>query len=409
MNPLIKKLDELAHSRYILIILFMAAVLTRLIGAQLGGTRSEDDDHWHLQIAQHVLAGEGFRLDTDYGPTYSFIQPGFAAVHVVFMTLFKNFYLPERVLLHLFSALAILAYFFMARRLFPPAIALMSTLILILYPPQWFWMTRLNPHSFATNMLIFAFLFFLVALERRSVFISFGIGLLWGALTLMRPEYEAGILCLAFACLFAQMRLGRKLSMAAALVVGFILFLTPWMIRNYKITQRLVVSTTHYGVNFWFVFNPDYHYSSTNPKSDPELEAALSAEPNEVKRADLWVAAAKKFIRENPKLAVERCVFNFLTYWRPWLSPKVTSLFENVVYVVSYAPIFICFLWGLFKIPWRDPRWIAIVSFLGYKMLAHVPFYMIVRFREATMPMMLLVATLPLVSLFKANNTSVHE
>jgi hypothetical protein len=34
--------------------------------------------------------------------------------------------------------------------------------------------------------------------------------------------------------------------------------------------------------------------------------------------------------------------------------------------------------------------------FMVYKVLAHVPFYMIVRFREATMPLMLLIAALPI-------------
>jgi hypothetical protein len=74
---------------------------------------------------------------------------------------------------------------------------------------------------------------------------------------------------------------------------------------------------------------------------------------------------------------------------------------ENLVYTTSYVPLFILFLIGLWHIPWRDPRWIAITTFMAYKVLAQTPFYMIVRFREATMPVMLLFAALALQLLWK--------
>jgi 4-amino-4-deoxy-L-arabinose transferase-like glycosyltransferase len=362
----------------------------------LGGARSEDDDHWHTQIANHFLAGNGLRLDTEFGPTYSYIQPGLAVIHILFMKIFPDFIFAERVFLNLFSSFSIVIFFFIARRLFSPATAAISTFALILYPPQWFWMTRLNPHSFATNLLLICFFLFFLGLEKKQAAWMFGTGFLWGALTLMRPEYQLGVLCLAFACWFLKTNLKVKLALSISLVIGWILFLTPWVVRNYRIHKHIVVSTTHYGINLWYVFNPGYTYQSLNPPMPEELFSALSNEPNEVKRADLYVAEAKKFIRENPKLVLERLVFNFLTYWRPWLSPKVTSLAENLVYTTSYAPLFLLFLLGIFKIPWNDPRWMAIAFFMVYKVLAHVPFYMIVRFREATMPLMLLIAALPI-------------
>ncbi|MCG3204670.1 MAG: hypothetical protein KCHDKBKB_01385 [Elusimicrobia bacterium] len=402
-----ERLEKMSKSKRTLWVLFFAAILTRLLGALVGGTRSEDDDRWHYQIAQNFLQGNGFRLDQAFGPTYSWIQPGLAAIHVVFMLVFKdNFMFPERIFLHLFSAATILAYFFLARRLFSSGVALLSTIILIFYPPQWFWMTRLNPHAFATNILIFAFLIHFISIEKKSWLLAFVVGFLWGALTLMRPEYQMGFLCLAFSFFFVSESWFRKLTLAGSLVLGFVVFISPWVIRNYRIHQRLVISTTHYGINLWYVFNPNYQYESVSPPTPPELEQALMNEPNEVRRADIWMAEGKKFIRENPGLALERVWRNFLTYWRPWLSPKVTSLLENVVYVTSYVPIFLFFLWGLFKIPWRDPRWIALVTFMAYKMAAHVPFYMIVRFREATMPLMLLIATLPLQSLIDGKKES---
>jgi 4-amino-4-deoxy-L-arabinose transferase-like glycosyltransferase len=389
-------LSSLAHDKRVLWLLFALAMVTRLIGVAAGGTRAEDDDHWHLQIARNFLAGNGMRLDIDSWPTYSYIQPGFAVIHIVFMSLFNNFFLAERIFLLLFSSITIVLFFLLCKRLFSPVTALMSTLWLIFYPPQWFWMTRLNPHSFATNMLVIAFLLLFIAWDKKSIWLGFAVGYLWGALTLMRPEYELGIFCLAFASFIFFANSRQKWSFCVVLIVGWMAFLAPWVIRNYRIHGRPVIATTHYGINLWMVAHPDYHFDSSSMVPSPELAAKLAKEPNEVKRADLYVAEAKRYIRNNPKLFFRHALGNLAAYWRPWLSPKVTSLTENLVYTCSYVPLFMLFLIGLWKMPWRDPRWIAVTLFLLYKMLAHIPFYMIVRFREATMPLMLLIATIPL-------------
>ncbi len=398
-------LTRWAFDKRIAFILFVAAVLTRLIGAYMGGTRAEDDDRWHYQIAMNFLQGQGLMLMTEYGPTYSYIQPGFAFVHVLFMSLFKNFFLMERLFLLVFSSLTILAFFQLCKYLFTPACALLGTLILLFYPPQWFWMTRLNPHSFATNVLVLCFWLLFIAWKKRSVGLALAIGFLWGVLTLLRPEYQMGLAALALGSFLALEGRALQAKFVLALFLGLGVALGPWAIRNYRIHGFPVASTTHYGINFWMVFNPDYHYEVENISPGPALLEKLEKEPNEVLRARIFIEEAKTYIRNNPKDSVKKIFGNFFRYWRPYLSPRVTPLFENFVYVISYGPIFILFLVGLFHIPWRDPKWIAIVGFLAYKVAAHIPFYMIVRFREATMPIMLIIALLPLQALLRKNES----
>lgn len=400
LTKIIFHLNRFAEKKSTVWILFALALITRLFGAYIGGSRSEDDDHWHLQIAQNYLNGNGLRLDTEFGPTYSYIQPSLAIIHLFFMHWVKDFIFAERVFLLLFSSITIVLYYFLCTRFFSKGLALLSTLILIFYPPQWFWMTRLNPHSFATNMMIVSFLSFYMGWERKSYVLAFVVGVSWGLLTQFRPEYEMGLVCLVFASFIFFKVWKERIVFSSLLIAGWIVLMAPWVVRNYKIHGIPVVSTTHYGVNLWMVFNPNYFYTSTGLIYPPELLEKLKNEPNEVKRARIYVAEAKRNIRENPRLAVERVVFNFLTYWRPWLSPKAASLKENIVYVGSYLPVFVLFLIGLFRMPWKDPKWIAVYTFMGYKVLSHVPFYMIVRFREATFPMMLLIAMIPLQGLW---------
>jgi 4-amino-4-deoxy-L-arabinose transferase-like glycosyltransferase len=335
------------------------------------------------------LNGNGLRLDTEFGPTYSYIQPSLAIIHLFFMHWVKDFIFAERVFLLLFSSITIVLYYFLCTRFFSKGLALLSTLILIFYPPQWFWMTRLNPHSFATNMMVICFLLFYMGWERKSYLLAFIVGICWGLLTQFRPEYEMGLLFLVFASFIFFKVWKERIVFSSLLISGWIVLMAPWVIRNYKIHGIPVVSTTHYGINLWMVFNPTYTYTSTVMTYPPELLEQLKNESNEVKRARIFVTAAKKNIKADPKMAMERVVF-----------PKAASIKENIVYVSSYLPVFIFFLIGLFRMPWKDPKWIAVYAFMGYKVLAHVPFYMIVRFREATFPMMLLIAMIPLQGLW---------
>ncbi len=390
-------LTRLSQKRGLLWGLFALAIVTRLIGTYIGGTRSEDEDNWHLEIAQNFLAGNGLRLETVWGPTYSWIQPGLAAIHIVFIPLFRDHYvLAERIFLLLFSSITILLFFRLCLEVFPRPVALFGTLALILYPPQWFWMTRLNPHSFGTNLLVINFLLYFLFIRNPRTWLVFLIGFIWGAMTLFRPEYLPGIAGLAIGCFMARNTWKNKFTHVAAMAAGCILFLSPWVIRNYKIHNGLVVSTTHYAINIWMVFSPEYNFDSASIPYTEEMDRELKNEPNEVKRAAIWMREAKKNIRENPGMAVRHLFGNFLTYWRPWLSPKVASWKENGAYIVSYLPLFLLFVAGLFQLPWRDPRWMGVVLFLFIKMMAHLPFYMIVRFREATMPLMLLIALVPI-------------
>src|SRR5205085_1007291 len=147
--------------------------------------------------------------------------------------------------------------------------------------------------------------------------------------------------------------------------------------------------STNAGDAFHKAYNPDYRYSGIDPTYSPEMWARLKAEPNEVKRSDIFKKEAFQFIRENPAHAMNIVVGNFLNFWRPWLTPAVTPLFENIIYVLCYLPIFVLFLVGLAQLNWKDPAWLTVVGLIFYKALIHIPFYMIVRFREDIVSLMI--------------------
>lgn len=386
-------------TRHVCMILFVLGLVTRFIGAYKGGSGGDrgDDDGMMLNIALNYLSGQGFMMYWQgLGPLYSFEPPGMPVFHLIFIKLFTNFLFAERVFFVLMSSATASLFFLLAKRYFSDRIALLASLAFVLYPPQWFWSTRINGHAYATNMLVVSLLVLNIAWEKRSTLLGLVVGLFWASMSLMRPEYLPGAFILAAASFLKFRREPLGIKLPIAIVLGWTLLLAPWTIRNYLKIGKFVMSSTHYGYNLWWVFNPQYNYGGLVMPPPPELEARLNAvADSETKLADIWVGEAKQFIKDHPKQAAKHVIVNFLNFWRPWLTFGRVPLFENLLYLVSWSPIFILFLIGLFKIPYWDPRWFVIWTFLLYKTIAQLPFYMIVRFREAVFPLFVLIAFFP--------------
>jgi len=403
LDLLSKLAEQLIRSRHLLSILFLAAVLTRLLGVYLGGTRA-DDDGVYLRLAQNIVNGQGFVGD-DYAGNiaYSWLPPGFAYLRALFLTFFSSDVIPLRVFFVLLSSLSQVLLFSIARRIFQIKAAVVAALIWILYPPQWFWSTRINPHTFSMDMTVICLFLTLKGWESRSLWFPIGAGLGWAVLSLMRGEFAFGIFPLCLGSLFAFRNYKVGLRYALVLMLGWTLGFSPWVIRNYRIHHKFILISTNYGDNIWFAYNPNYRFTGEAIPYPPELKNRLLSEPDELKRANILEEDALRYMKKNPGRVVCTVTGNFLNFWRPWLSPQVARWPENVVYVCAFVPIFFCFLLGLVQVPWRQPAWLVIGGLIAYKTAIHIPFYVIVRFRECIMPLIILVAVYPLQKLIEPN------
>jgi hypothetical protein len=119
----------------------------------------------------------------------------------------------------------------------------------------------------------------------------------------------------------------------------------------------------------------------------------LAGGMSEVQIEKCYFRTAAQYIQQNPaKILTRTLAGNFLNFWRPYLSPAKVSWKENLLYVVSWLPIFVFFLLGIFRVPWREPRWTLVGMIIVYQCLIHLPFYMVVHFREIIAPFLILVA-----------------
>lgn len=392
-----EKIDQVANSRWAPWIIFLVALTTRAIGVALGGVNSDDGDHTYERYARSVLAGQGLSLTTEYGTVYSWLPPGMGVFNIPFFYFFGDqAFLVERWVIVVMSSLAAVALVYAARRFVGKSAAWMAGLLWAIYPAQWFWATRVNAQPVATNLVVFCLLLLFQSWEKPSHCRAFVVGVLWVAASMCRGEYTLGIFVLAGVTLFMAPSLASRKKLAALLVLGWVVGFAPWVIRNYKIHHRFVLVATNDGYNFWKSYNDQYDFRGEDIPLPPDLLDKTMKIPNEVDRSDFLKQETMTYIRSHPGRTAYIVLGNALNFWRPWLARTAASKFQNSVYLLTWTPVFILFLVGLFLGPWKNPAWLSVVGLIAYKFGIHIFFYLIVRYREAIFPLIALVAVVPL-------------
>lgn len=373
--------------------LFLTAFLARAALSIIIGPQADADPPL-LEMARNVIAGKG-PIWFEQGITvYAWLPPMFSYVMAPYMMVFGENLEPLRWILIIWSSwacvqVAQLGEHSMGKR------GQLAGWIWALYPTQIFWSSRANPFTIGTNLvvaLVWLALKFAPKREGKAGFlVPAFIGLAWAFLSLMRSEY---FLMFAPLALFFLMTDRFNLKRTAIASLFFLIGMSPWIIRNYKIFNSFVPLTTNSGLIFWFTFNDTYQFTGDMRSLPPELAPAPRGE-NEVQMGKRISGIAVQYIKDNPGRALYIWVGNLLHFWRPYLSSNArdVSPARNVIYVLTWVPIFIFFLLGLRHYPLKDPFWTLILTLVLIKWFSHSFFYMIVHFREMIAPLLILIAT----------------
>jgi 4-amino-4-deoxy-L-arabinose transferase-like glycosyltransferase len=152
-----------------------------------------------------------------------------------------------RVFTALVGTAMVLCVFLIGLRLSGRAAGLIGALLVATYPTYIENNGQLLSEPLAAFLLTAGLLAFLWAADRRSVAAWLVPGLVFGALILTRPEYQA--ITLVFAA-FAGWRMWRDRSARPAiasvvvLLAGAALVVAPWTVRNYIVLDELVPVST---------------------------------------------------------------------------------------------------------------------------------------------------------------------
>ncbi len=218
----------------------------------------------------------------------------------------------------LMGTAACLMLYFAARSFFDQRTALISAIMLALYPPALFFDGLIQKTSLAL-FLSCALLSILASCAKRKALVRCGLaGFVAGGLILARQNTMALVPLLAAWTWFAPSKGGistasktRSIGLVG-LTVGLVVALSPWALRNWKVTGEFVLTTPNLGQNFAMGHHPQGTGSylpsqrgraSAETEQDGWSQAAELAEgrklsPTEV--SDYYLRSTWAYIKDDP-------------------------------------------------------------------------------------------------------------
>jgi hypothetical protein len=231
--------------------------------------------------------------------------------------------------------------------------------------------------------------------------VAFSAGLVAGAATLVRPSW---LLFTPFALLIglATAKARRKtFALGGAMLLGLAVAMTPWWVRNARLTGRFVPTTLQVGASLYDGLNPqatgasnmDFvgRFAGTEPGADDSPESCPAAAEY---RMDRRIGeSAIRWARENPRRVLELAAVKFVRMWNVW--PNESSLSRwpiRLAVLVTYLPVLALGIIGACR-TFRGGFpfllcWLPAIYFT----LLHVIFVSSIRYRQPAMLVLMVLA-----------------
>jgi 4-amino-4-deoxy-L-arabinose transferase-like glycosyltransferase len=282
----------------------MVAAVVRLIYLLAFPQREpHGDDLYYWQMAQSLAHGDGYVID---GQPTVFWMPGLSVLLSPLALIFGAALLPTRLLLVTLSIVTVYVVWRLARAWFGEGIGLWSAWAFALFPPFWFFSTAILTETLA--ILLVATLLLLVT-ELKGGFEwkrAVGVGLCYGGLMYLKPEFAFWGPFLAAATLLWRKQVAPK-TVAVMGVVG-VLMLVPWTARNWIDFQEFIPLKGSGGLLVWWV-SQDPPVESLDERTPEQKATELTFEVPGKPGASGKNAARAGFARlaQHPLQYVKRC------------------------------------------------------------------------------------------------------
>jgi len=183
----------------------------------------------------------------------------------------------------------------------------------------------------------------------------------------------------------------------------YALFLSPWWIRNYYLFNTFVPFTTTSAWNLYLGNNPHNLSGGCDWSKDvdPDVVKKITQIENEVERNRAFKEEAIKFIKENPKRFIELAFLKFKRFYA--IVPNASKFNEGIykwISILSYGPVFIFFIIGIFWYRKKFKELSAIYILILYFTLIHMVVIASLRYRLPLEPFMILLSMPVLVDIF---------
>jgi len=392
------------------IVILLAAAFALRLGAAFWwearvGTNDDfsfGDSYSYWILAEKLAHGKSY----EYGPGQAkiFRAPGYP---ILLSTLFlfrdEPSVLSARMLGTLFGTLAVGGVIWLTRCLFSQRASLIAGVFATVYPGaigmSVFVLTEAPFCPFMLGQLIAWVAASKAGSRNHAMTFAFLAGIGAGTATLIRPSW---LLFAPFAWCFAMLSATdrkRQLLIGITMATGIFVLMVPWWIRNYRVTGRLVLTTTQFGASLYDGLNSrtvgdsDMSFVDDFVEQQHKADAASSGnlEGSFEERLDNRMRnAATTWTRKNPGRAIQLAGLKMFRMWSPW--PNATqfqSFAFRLALLVGYLPLVVLAIAGAAHFLRRGwPYTICLMPAIYFSCL-HAVFVSSIRYRQP--PMLLLI------------------
>ena len=375
-------------------------------------------------IARNLEQGNGYRVDADMGPTM-LREPGYPLFLAAVFKLGGYGIQTARVACVLLAFGAALMLLLLTRRITSDAMtALSAALLFLLYPGTLVAEARAGieiPYAFAVVLFI---LVLYSAVEKGSLWRYCAAGLLLGVAVLVRSQVLLFPLFLLVYFVFASKSTSERAKIAlriAGLVLGTVVVMSPWIIRNYMLVHKLVPTATVAGVAAQEGLYTCENASASEPFYLAQTEAGFEraqlashlgmpfrgpyyqlfyTPQDEVAFNQALLSGVSTEYRSHPELLARCAAKNlFFNFW--FLGKTQRSTLLNVV---VQAPLLALTLAGVVAL-WKRgvlPKTVIVLLYILYIPAVEAPIIAHARHSMLIVPFLAILAAAALVSAWRA-------
>lgn len=371
------------------ILIFVAAALRlyealRLHSFALYGDSVHYDNSGMLILSKHFFSFWG------YGPD-AYVTPGYPLFLALCYHLASFFSSSHAYAIHftvavqaVLAALTVGFMYWTSRRFLRPGWAMIGVLLWVTYPPAIWSITQLLTETlFVLLLWLFIWVFVNAIEQRHSVWWAVS-GLTLGLCGLIRPTVFPLLLAGLIVGLL-QFRESPTWKPPAgrflAYVIGFLVPLMPWWIRNYRLLHQIVLSDTEVG-------NPLLYGSDPNYANDPALGHGLS----ELQQKQLAIHRVEQGLTHHPIATLKWYTVGkldnlFSKPWYPPLSVHATA-FEQFWVNIHLLWVILGSVGVLIGLWHRGMRFISLLAL--FFVLVQLPFIPVTRYAFPIMSILFL-------------------
>jgi hypothetical protein len=326
----------------LLFVILGGILYSYILGDQI---RFQDEKHY-LKIANNIIKHSIYSYDDNAIVPTTFHPPGYPLILASIVSIGGGFF-ALRMVNFVFLACCIILLTAILKKHGYKTGARWAPLIVLCYPVLFFTASTLYPQIIATA--IFLFIIYIIDAFSLSLKKAFIAGVLYGLLLMISPSFV--LMCPVVLAAPYILRKSVPRLYLICLIIGVIVVLTPWVVRNYIVFDRFVLLSSNAGKTFILG-------NSENSKPNEGESVDVSRYTNEIKEKRLdeidgdkyYKEKAFEWIKNHPKdasILYLRKLINYFNYRNDLATRTEQSVLRDIVMFITYYAIL---LFALFRL-----------------------------------------------------------